>query len=137
MRTILTILALFSVMTILAQGRTETKEYYLNKSKTQKTIGYVLVGTGAALIISGVIVGDGETNNDPNELDFGPNFDVGLWLVGGGIATAAASVPFFIGANKNARNAATIGLSHQTIKIPHGIGRVTVVQPAISLKITL
>ena len=84
MRTLLAIFALFSVMTLSAQRTTETKEYYLNKSKNQKTAGYILAGGGAALIISGIIVGNGDDkNNDPNELDFGPNFDVGMWLLGG------------------------------------------------------
>ena len=53
MRVLLTIFLLFSVMTLSAQGTKETKEYYLNKSKNQKTAGYILAGGGAALIISG------------------------------------------------------------------------------------
>jgi len=135
MRTLFTILAVFSVMTLLAQPKIETKDYYLTKSKNQKTVGYVLAGGGAALVISGLIVGNGDNNNDPNELDFGPNFDVGLWLVGGGIASALASIPFFISSGNNARKAATIGIGQQKIKIPQWNGQVTVLQPAISLKI--
>ncbi|HET9744507.1 MAG TPA: hypothetical protein VFP97_02275 [Chitinophagaceae bacterium] len=137
MRTLLSILALFSVMTLLAQGKNETKEYYLTKSKNQKTVGYVLAGVGGALIVSGIIVGNGDNNNDPNELDFGPNFDVGLWLVGGGIASGLASIPFFISSGNNARKAATIGINHQKIKLPQLNGQETVFQPAISLKIRL
>ena len=137
MRTLLTILILFSVMTLSAQGTTETKEYYLTKSKNQKTAGYILAGGGAALIISGIIVGNGDNNNDPNELDFGPNFDVGLWLVGGGLVSALASIPFFISSANHAKKAATIVFGHQKIMIPKYNTQVSVLQPAISLKIPL
>jgi hypothetical protein len=137
MRTLLIMIALFSVLTVSAQGTTESKEFYLNKSKNQKTAGYILAGGGAALIISGIIVGNGDNNNDPNELDFGPNFDVGLWLLGGGLVSALASIPFFISSGNNARKAATIVIGHQKIMIPKYNSQVSVLQPAISLKIPL
>ena len=137
MRTLFTILALISVMTVCAQGITETKEYYLNKSKNQKTAGYILAGGGAALIISGIIVGNDDTNNDPNELDFGPDFEVGTWLLGGGIVSGLASIPFFISSGNNARKAATIAIRQQKIIIPRGNSQATVLQPGISLKIGL
>ena len=116
MKAVFTLVSLLAVMALYAQAGKETKEYYLNKSKSQKTIGYVLAGAGAALIVSGIIVGDGDNNNDPNELDFGPDFDVGVWLLGGGIVSGIASIPFFVSSGKNARKAATIGVSHQKIQ---------------------
>lgn len=138
MKKFLTMLALLSAMTLFAQGTTETKAYYLNKSKNQKTVGYVLAGSGAALIISGIIAGSGEDNNqDPNELDFGPDFEVGMWLLGGGIVVGLASIPFFISSSNNARKAAIIGISYQELKLPRSGGEVTVLQPAISLKVRL
>ena len=137
MRTFLIILGMISVLTLWGQEKAESKDYYLTKSKNQKTAGYILAGGGAALIISGLIVGNSDNNTDPNELDFGPNFDVGLWLVGGGLASGAASIPFFISSGNNARKAATIGVSHQKIKMPQWNGQVTFLQPAISLKIPL
>ena len=137
MRVLLTIFLLLSVMTLSAQGTKETKEYYLNKSKNQKTAGYILAGGGAALIISGIIVGNGDNNNDPNELDFGPNFDAGLWLVGGGLVSALASIPLFISSGNNARKAASIVFGHQKIMIPQFYSQKRIIQPAISLKIHL
>ena len=138
MRTLLTILAVLSVISLSAQATTETREYYLNKSKNQKTAGYILAGGGGALIIAGIIVGDGDNNNnDPNELDFGPNFDFGMWLVGGGVVSALASIPLFIGSSNNAKKAATISISHQKIIIPNWNSHGTVLQPAISLKVPL
>lgn len=122
---------------IFAQQKIQTKEYYLNKSKLQRTTGYILGGAGVALITSGIIVGNGDNNRDPNELDFGPNFDVGLWLLGGGLACGAASIPFFISSANNARKAATIGLGHQKIIIPRSNHSITLHQPAITLKIPL
>ena len=137
MKSLLAILAWCAVMTASAQVKTETKEYYLNKSKNQKTAGYVLAGAGAALVIAGIIVGNAGNDNDPNDLDFGPNFDAGLWLIGGGIASGVASIPFFISSANNASKAATIGISRQEIRIPQGGRQVSVLQPALSLKIRL
>ena len=123
-------------MVILSNFNHSTQ--WLNKSKNQRTTGYVLAGGGAALIISGIIVGNGDdNNNDPNELDFGPNFDVGIWLLGGGLVSGLASIPFFIGSTNNARKAATISINHQKIIIPQYNSQLKVVQPAISIKISM
>ena len=104
----------------------------------QKTTGYVLAGAGTALIISGIIVGDRDNNhNDQDGLDFGPNFDTGLWLVGGGLVCGAASIPLFISSANNARKASGIALGHQRIFIPQLDHTAPVLQPAITLKITL
>lgn len=137
MRTFLTMIALFSVMITSAQGTIQTKEYYQTRSKNQKTVGYVLAGTGAALIISGILVGNGDNNQDPNELDFGPNFDAGVWLLGGGLASGLASIPFFISADKNARKAAAITIAPQKINYPQLNTNNTIIQPAISVRIRL
>lgn len=138
MKLLLIMVTLFFTAPTFAQKKIETKEYYLNKSRKQKTIGYILEGTGAALIISGLIVGNGDKNNDPNELDFGPNFDVGLWLIGGGLACGAAGIPFFISSGNNARKAATISWGHQKIIIPQlKKAQIALYQPAIILKIPL
>ena len=136
MKKIVMLFALFSTLIGSAQETQFTKDYYLAKSKNQKTIGWILAAGGAGLIIAGIAVGESDDgNNDPNELDFGPNFDVGLWLVGGGIVSGLASIPFFISAGKNAQKAASISFGRQKILLPKGNLMVLEMQPAISVGI--
>jgi len=135
MRLLLTIASVILSVTVVAQTASHNKEYYQLKSKNQKTAGYILAAGGAALIISGIIVGNEKENTDPNQLDFGPNFQVGTWLVGGGIVAGLASIPFFIGSSNNARKAASLTLIRQRITIPHSNTSGLVFQPAVSLNI--
>ena len=136
MKKIFVLFALLSILIGSAQETQFTKNYYLAKSKNQKTIGWILAAGGAGLIIAGIAVGESDDgNNDPNELDFGPNFDAGLWLVGGGIVSGLASIPFFISAGKNAQKAASISFGRQKILLPHGNLMVPRLQPAISTTI--
>lgn len=133
------VVGLLSTMMAAAQIN-NTRDYYLTKSKNQKTIGWILAGSGAGLIVAGLIVGDQDNSNNGSNnsgLDLGPNFDVGLWLVGGGIAAGLASIPFFISCRKNARKAGAIGLSNQKIVMPQGSAFTTKMQPTVSLKIPL
>lgn len=128
------VVGLLSTMMAAAQIN-NTRDYYLTKSKNQKTIGWILAGS-----VAGLIVGDQDNSNNGSNnsgLDLGPNFDVGLWLVGGGIAAGLASIPFFISSRKNARKAGAIGLSNQKIVMPQGSAFTTKMQPTVSLKIPL
>ena len=51
-------LVLISCMLVFAYGfsQPQSKDYLLQKSKKQKTTAWVLLGTGTALIITGVIM---------------------------------------------------------------------------------
>lgn len=137
MKTLFSILALCYMTSVIAQEKTANREYYLTKSKNQKTAGYILAGIGAALIISGAVVGNDDGNNDPNELDFGTDFDAGVWLIGGGIASGIASIPFFISSGKNAKKAASIGIHLERIQLPPGIRQANPVHPGIALRVRL
>jgi hypothetical protein len=123
-------------MMVSAQGGNQERDYYLSKSKNQKTMGWIMLGCGTGLFITGIAVGN-KDNNDPNELDFGPNFDAALWLMGGGLAAGVASIPFFVGSANNARKAALISISHQKILKLQTSSLVAARQLAISLRITL
>lgn len=124
-------------MIVSAQEGKYTRDYYLTKSKNQKTMGWIMLAGGAGLVIAGIAVGNSDNNNDPNELDFGPNFDAGLWLLGGGLAVGAGSIPFFISSSNNARKAASISIINQKILIPKGAALSARTQPAISIRIAL
>lgn len=136
MKKFLSLLVLLSTMMVSAQEGKYTRDYYLTKSKNQKTMGWIAVACGTGLVITGIAVGNNDNSNDPNELDFGPNFDAGLWLVGGGLVVGAASIPFFISSANNARKAATISIINQKILVPGSTGITAKRQPAISLRIS-
>ncbi|MEO8109149.1 MAG: hypothetical protein ABI594_03910 [Ginsengibacter sp.] len=74
-----------------------TREEYLKKSRTQKTVGFVLLGAGAVALLS---VSGGNT-------DFGT---LGTVVVAGGVSILA-SIPFFIASGKNKRKANNASLA--------------------------
>lgn len=137
MKKLLLLFALLSTIVVSAQEVKYTRDYYLAKSKSQKTMGWIMLAGGTGLVIAGIAVGDSDTNNDPNELGFGPDFEVGLWLLGGGLIVGAGSIPFFISSANNARKAATISIINQKILIPRDNRLLSRTQPAISIRIDL
>jgi|SRR5579872_430120 len=110
-----------------------SRDYYLNRSKNQKDVGWVFLGGGTAMAVIGIIVfsqGNILSADDSKT-------DVGGFLVLGGIVTDLASIPFFISSGKNARKAATISLIKQDLFFPHHDGFGVRALAGISLKIAL
>lgn len=137
MKKLLLLFTLLSTMIASAQEGRYTRDYYLTKSKNQKTMGSIMLAGGTGLVIAGIAVGNSDNNTDANELDFVPNFEAGLWLLGAGLAVGAGSIPFFISSSNNARKAASISIINQKIPIPQGAGLAARTQPAISIRIVL
>ncbi|MEP6261660.1 MAG: hypothetical protein ABJ092_08790 [Gillisia sp.] len=109
-----------------------SKDYYLQKSKNQRTAGWVLLGAGAGIGIIGAIVSAEALTED---WFFGDSkkSDTGLIIGAVGAASSLASIPFFISASKNSRKAAQLSLESQRYIIPGK--EISGVQPALSLKI--
>ena len=102
---------LFLGVKSFAQTPVISKDYYLKKSKTQKTVGWILLGTGAGIAAYGLITLNDYTDN----ANFGTaNYTGALIAIGGGVI-AASSIPFFISSAKNKRKAATISFTSQKI----------------------
>lgn len=115
-----------------AQKAPLTKADYLQRSKEQRTFGWILVGAGTTAVVAGLIVG----NSDDSQW-FGPNFGTAATLFTGGLIADLASIPFFISAASNARKAATLSFRLTPLPIP-GPGRTSGMrQPAVLLKIPL
>ena len=131
---------LFSVVLLLliaksfSQTPALSKDYYLKKSKTQKTVGWAMLGGGLAMTSIGLIIANKKVNDDPFNaiLDTGP---IAVTLAGVGVALG--SIPFFISSAKNARRAATISFENQKVLFPKQNVLALKVQPAITLKIGL
>ena len=78
---------------------------YLQKSKNQRTVGWIMLGGGGLLTVIGLAV----TAKDLDELfgvSQGNNDATGEVLIYSGLAVMAGSIPFFISAGKNRRKAA-------------------------------
>nr|WP_314897286.1 hypothetical protein [uncultured Flavobacterium sp.] len=109
-----------------------SKEYYLQKSKSQKTTGWVLLSGGAIMTVVGVI----GFSDSYDIFDSNSKTDTYGYLMLGGAVSCLGSIPFFIMSGNNARKAATISLINQPVFSPIQGSLVQNSQPALSVKIT-
>ncbi len=126
MRSILPAILLFLFLNSSAQNNEATKpgtsEYFLKKSKTQKTTGFILLGGGVMLMGTGMVIGINETLNVIGNIG---NPDSKSSLAGGaicfytGLAASVASIPFFVSAGKNKRAAAEVHGSFKMQKLTY------------------
>lgn len=68
---------------------------YLEKSKKQKTAGFILLGSGAAVFTGGVVAMQHSESKGENEFPF----------MVGGLAMSIVSIPFFISSASNKHKA--------------------------------
>ncbi len=123
-------LLIISTVTFSQQNNptsTLTKQDYLKKSKTQKTVGWILMGAGI------VSTGLGSVQVNPN---YGSNTNRNGLLIAG-LAAIGTSIPLFIASVKNRRKATS--LSFQIHQIPQ-LQQTSIVYypiPSLRLKINL
>ncbi len=106
---------------------------YAQKARRQQTTAFVMLGVGAGMAITGLIVG----NKDDDSVSGTVNnaFDGTILLVGGALV-AAGSIPFFISAGKNRTKAGlTGGIKLQSAVAASGAGLRRIQQPAMSLQL--
>lgn len=114
-----------------AQAPALSKEEYLQKSKTQNTIGWILAGGGTTMIVVGSIVFSKGNYLGPDN----GNTDTGGILIIAGLVADVASIPFFISSAHNSRKAATISFNNRRIILPRGNGMAMVSQPTVTLSL--
>jgi len=114
-----------------------SKEEYLKKSKSQRTVGIILLAGGVGLFVGAASTFNlnlnvfGSSNYTKSDNTASALFAVaGLGAIGGSIACFASS-------HKNARKAASLTMGSQSILIPRQAALVTKVQPAICLRISI
>lgn len=98
-----------------------TKQDYLQKSKSQRTTAFILLGSGAALL---AIAAPGNVS-----------FDILPVLVIGGGAAIAGSIPLFIAAGKNKRRAMSMSFKNESVPVPQNSGFASRPVPSLALKI--
>lgn len=112
----------------------DKKNYYLNKSKAQKTTGWVFIGAGAAAIITGTIIAtsvneEGDWNDELSTAVTGGGF-----ILAGGVS-CLVSIPFFVSSSKNKRKAMALASGLQQVPMP--ANGLTIQQPAITVSWTI
>lgn len=96
-----------------------TKTDYLKKSKKQKNIAWALLGGGATLVLTGIIIPKGEiTNPDcvfcPEEKIEYKNDGIKSTLGLTGVLSMIGSIPFFIASKKNNKRAMSVSFKNET-----------------------
>ncbi len=90
------------------QKQTLTQKDYLEKSKKQKKIAWILFGGGVALIATGALIPEGELTGDINWIAWSAEHKndgiKGAFILAGGLSMLG-SIPFFIASGKNKRRA--------------------------------
>jgi hypothetical protein len=107
----LILLIILSLLTVNLFSQTQnlklTKDDYLQKSKNQKTTGWVLLAGGTTMAVVGIIIGNNSNLFDSNN----SGFEIGARLLIVGLATDLVSIPFFISSSSNTRKAATFSFN--------------------------
>jgi hypothetical protein len=111
-----------------------TRADYLKKSKNQKTIGWILLGGGAALSISGVIIIASKASTLDLESD---GFAVGEVMNYTGLAAMVGSIPLFIASGKNKRKGVSLSFKNEKAQQIQKSSFVYRPVPSVTLKIRL
>jgi len=129
----------FSQQTSTTTSKVETD--YLKKSKKQKKIGWILIGSGAAMFVVSAIIPEGELTDEINYTCLCKNIHENDGIKGGFIVVGAlsmlGSIPFFIASGKNKKRAASISFINERITQLVKSSFVYRSIPSLNLKISL
>jgi hypothetical protein len=90
-----------------------SRAYYEERSRRQKTAGWILLGSGTVMAVGGAMAfGKSWYSGSYTETDI-----YGFVMLGG-VASTIVSIPFFVNSGKNARKAATLSLKNQPFLLP-------------------
>ena len=88
----------------------QIKDFYFEKSKNQKTTGWILLAAGTVLVIAGGYVFD-KTWDDESYT----TTDIAGFVILTGVIADLVSIPYFISAGRNKRKAASLSFGYQNI----------------------
>jgi len=139
--TIFLLLAIFSISSICQQtGRstTLTKEDYLKKSKSKKTAAWLFLAGGAAMVITGFVISEGEPELNLLCLCYvGENSGTKGLLIAGGVLSMGTSIFFFTSSAKNKRKAMELAFKNESVPLITENGFAYRTIPSLNLKIRL
>ncbi|RZS95893.1 hypothetical protein BC751_1445 [Cecembia calidifontis] len=114
-----------------------SKQDYLDKSRRQKTTGFIMLGGGVAMVTAGSILFSenfilfGASNADDNAAAIGA-----AMVVVGGLATIG-SIPLFISAGNNKRKSSELSFKNLPSNIPKYSGNIPRSIPSVTYSIPL
>ena len=106
---------------------------YMKKAKKQKTVGFILLGTGVALATVGLILEGRSSDSVSGAVE--DTFE-GAGLIVGGAVVSAASIPFFIASGRNKKRSLALSPAIQKITGPAD-NQWANMQPAIKVSLNL
>lgn len=112
--TFITLLLLCSI-TVLSQQPTSVNTDYLKKSKNQKKVALIMLGGGATLLLTGIIIPKGELIHSGFLDDTYKNDGIKGAFELTGIVSMLGSIPLFIASSKNKKKAAAISFKMETV----------------------
>jgi formate-dependent nitrite reductase membrane component NrfD len=115
-----------------SQNAAASKEYFMKKSRTQKTLGWVMIGAGVIITTVGVTIAHKKENDFLNTLS---DKGLGIVIAAAGIGTGLSSIFFFTSSAKNARRAMLITFNTQKIRFPAYNTVFSKTQPALTFTI--
>ena len=133
MKTIRLLLALILVSSVLVgQTKEFSKDYFLQKSKKQKTAAWILLGGGTAMAVGGFATFDSSWDSGSDSTT-----DIAGVIGTVGFLTSLASIPYFISAGKNKKTAMSITFNYKPVYLSNDNLAETQSYPTMSLKIKL
>ena len=112
-----------------------TKEDYLKKSKTQKTVGWVLLSGGTGLVIIGGAISSNQVEDDP--IGEAITVNAGDVIAGIGALAMLSSIPFFVAASNNKLKGVSLSLKNEMTPKIQNSSLVYQPLPSLTLKIQL
>jgi len=133
MKTIRLLLALLLVSSVLVgQTKEFSKDYFLQKSKKQKTAAWILLGGGTAMAVGGFATFDSSWDSGSASTT-----DIAGIIGTVGFLTGLASIPYFISAGKNKKTALSITFDYKPIYLSGDNLVSTKAHPTLTLRIKL
>jgi hypothetical protein len=133
MKTIRLLLAFLLVSSILiGQTKEFSKDYFLQKSKKQKTTAWILLAGGTAMIVGGGTLFGNNYYGGSNS-----GADIGGYIMLAGVVANGASIPYFISAGKNKKTAMSITFDYKPTNLSGDNLVAAKANPMLTLKIKL
>ncbi len=130
---LLLICMVFMSIPIFAQHFTSKSRYerLMSKSREKKTAAFICLGGGAAATAAGLLLfNSGLNNNDGQSV-------LGFFLTGIGIGSMSTSIPLFILAHRNRKNAMSMSMKTENAAILYKNGFSRQFYPVLQLQIPL
>ena len=119
------------------QKQSLTKTDYLQKSKKQKTVAWILLGGGATLVLTGIIIPKGDLVQEGWYFNSYENDGVKGTFQLAGIVSMLGSIPFFRASKRNNKRAMSFAFKNETATQLVKNNLVCRPLPSLNLKISL